>query len=203
MSFYNVAKAIVRPIVKCLFRVEFVGTENVPKEKGFILVSNHRSLMDPIFIGLGIPMLPHFMAKKELFFFPLSVIIKALGAFPVNRGKGDNSAILTAEKIIRENKVLAMFPEGTRSKSGNPLPIKSGAIRIAHQTKSGVLPVGITFKGKLRLFKKVVVRFGEFIEFENLNTGDGKTADIKSASENLMNEIIKLVDMDVTLGVKK
>lgn len=203
MSFYNIAKAIVGVMVKCLFKVEYEGFENIPEEKGFILASNHRSLMDPIFIGLKTPMQLHFMAKKELFFFPFSLVMKGLGAFPVNRGKGDNSAISAAEKIIGENKVLAIFPEGTRSKSGNPLPVKSGTIRIAHQTKSGVLPVGITFKGKLRPFKKVVVKFGKFIDFENLNTGDGKTTAIKNASENLMNEIIKLVDMDVTLGVKK
>jgi 1-acyl-sn-glycerol-3-phosphate acyltransferase len=203
MSFYNFAKALVGAFVKCLYKVEYVGLDNVPKDKNFIVASNHRSLMDPIFIALKMPMQLHFMAKKELFFFPFSLVMKGLGAFPVNRGKGDNGAIATAEKILNENKVLAIFPEGTRSKSGNPLPAKSGVVRIADHTKSDSLPVGITFEKNLTLFKKITVRYGEIITFSQLDTKDGKPAEIKSSTETLMNKILDLVDMNITLGEKK
>lgn len=203
MGFYNFAKAIVNVVTKCFFRVEYIGLENIPQNQSFIVASNHRSLFDPIFIAVKAPMQFHFMAKAELFFFPFKYVMKGLGAFPVKRGTGDGGAIETAEKILSDNKVLAIFPEGTRSKSGKPLPAKSGIMRIAHHTKSGVLPVGITFKGKLGIFKKVTVRYGELIKFENLNTGDGKAPDLKSASEKLMTKILDLVDMDITLGDKK
>lgn len=203
MGFYNFAKAIVNVVTKCFFRVEYIGLENIPQNQSFIVASNHRSLFDPIFIAVKAPMQFHFMAKAELFFFPFKYVMRGLGAFPVKRGTGDGGAIETAEKILSDNKVLAIFPEGTRSKSGKPLPAKSGIMRIAHHTKSGVLPVGITFKGKLGIFKKVTVRYGELIKFENLNTGEGKVPDLKSASEKLMTKILDLVDMDITLGDKK
>ncbi len=203
MSFYNFAKGLVNGLVKVLYRVEFEGVENIPEDGGFIVVANHRSLVDPIFIAVKSKRQFHFMAKSELFFFPMKYIMKGLGAFPVHRGKGDSSAVETAEKILADGKILSMFPEGTRSKTGEPLVVKSGVARIAHHAKSAVLPVGITFEKKLSLFKKVKIKYGTLIPFEDLKTGEGKTHDLKASSEFIMSKILELVDMDITLGKNK
>lgn len=203
MSFYNFAKTLVYGFIKLFYKVEFKGLENIPQDGAFVVVANHRSLVDPIFIAVKCKRQFHFMAKSELFFFPFKYVMRGLGAFPVHRGHGDNGAVQTAEKILSEGKILSMFPEGTRSKTGKPLPVKSGVARIAYHTKADILPVGITFKGKLTPFKKVTVTYGKLIKFEELNISEGKSHDLKQASEYIMEKIIDLVDMNVTLGVDK
>lgn len=203
MSFYNFARGLVNGLMKLFFRVEFEGVENIPENGAFVAVANHRCLIDPIFIAVKSKRQFHFMAKSELFFFPFKYVMRGLGAFPVHRGHGDSGAVQTAERILAEGKILAMFPEGTRSKTGTPLPAKSGVARIAAHSKADVLPIGITFKGRLTLFKKVKVTYGKLIKNSEIDFGDGKAHDLKNASEFIMGKIMDLVDLNVTLGVKQ
>ncbi len=203
MSFYNFAKAVAHGFIKLFYRVEFEGVENIPQDGAFIVVANHRCLLDPVFIAVKSKRQFHFMAKSELFFFPFKYVMNGLGAFPVHRGRGDSGAVETAEKILSNGKILSMFPEGTRSKLGTPLPAKSGVARIAHHAKADILPVGITFKGRLTPFKKIKITYGNLIKFNELNTGEGKTHELKETSEFIMKKIIDLVDLDVTLGKKQ
>ena len=191
--FYKVARAIVWFLIKILFKIEIKGLENIPENSGFILASNHRSLPDPAFIAVKLKPRVYYMAKKELFWWPFSVIIRALGAFPVKRGEGDNTALDTASNIIKSGKILGIFPEGTRSKSGEPLRPKSGVAIIAKDTKSDILPVGIHFDGKLRFRSKVTVTYGKLIRFDELElSDDAAPSAIKKASRLIMNRIIEL-----------
>ena len=191
--FYKGARAVVWFLVKIIFKIKINGLENVPENGGFILASNHRSLPDPIFIAGKLKPRVYFMAKSELFWWPFSVIIRALGAFPVRRGEGDSGAIDTANEIIRTGKILGIFPEGTRSKSGEPLRPKSGVAIIAKETKADILPVGIHFDGKLRLGSKVTVTYGKLIKFEELELGEEIVPSaIKKASRLIMDRIIEL-----------
>ena len=191
--FYNCAKAIVWFILKLPFKIKVTGLENVPDEGGYILASNHRCLIDPIFIAAELKHRVYFMAKKELFWFPFSLLLRALGAFPVKRGEGDHSAVEKADNIIKEKKILGIFPEGTRSKSGEPLRPKSGIAVIAKDTKADVLPVGIHFEGNLRLGAKVTISYGKPIKFQELGLCDEmQPSAIKKASRFIMDKIIEL-----------
>lgn len=191
--FYNFAKTIAWFVLKLLYRINVVGLENVPTEGGYILAANHRSLADPIFIAAELKHRVYFMAKKELFWFPFSLLLRALGAFPVRRGEGDHGAVNRADDIIKEKKILGIFPEGTRSKTGEPLRPKSGVAVIAKDTKSDILPVGIHFEGKLRLGAKVTISYGKLIKFEELGLSDEmQTSAIKKASRLIMDKIIEL-----------
>lgn len=191
--FYNIAKGIVWFIANVIFKIKLVGLENVPEEKGYIIASNHRSLPDPIFLVGGLKNQVCFMAKNELFWFPFSLVLRALGTFPVKRGEGDHGAIEQANKIITENKILGIFPEGTRSKTGVPLRPKSGVAVIAKQTKADILPVGIHFDGKLHLGSEVTVTYGKMIKFEELELcEDSAPSAIKKASRIIMDRIIEL-----------
>lgn len=193
MMFYNFAKTVAWFVLKLIFKIQVVGLENVPENGGYIMAANHRSLFDPIFIAAPVKQQIHFMAKKELFWWPFSVILNALGAFPVRRGEGDRSAVETAGNIILQKKVLGIFPEGTRSKSGEPLRPKSGIAIIAKDTKSDIFPVGIHFDGKLRFRSKITVSYGQLIRFEELELGeDTQTSAIKKASRLIMDRIIEL-----------
>ena len=108
------------PIVKVLFRHRARGVENVPPSGGLVLAANHWSNFDPW--PLAIPFFPRrffrFMAKAELFWFPLGWIVSAGGAFKVRRGEQDDEAIAMAIELAREGSVVVMFPEGTRRQKG-------------------------------------------------------------------------------------
>ena len=134
---YLVIGALSLPIVRLLFRLRVRGLEHLPREAGYVLAANHTSNFDPW--PLGLPLWPRrflrFMAKSELFFWPLGPLIAACGAFKVRRGESDREAIETAEQLCREGYVVVMFPEGTRRTKGLrkkwEARAHSGAARIA------------------------------------------------------------------------
>src|SRR5205809_746326 len=114
---YRLIAYVTRPLVRALFRLEARGVENLPSG-GFVLAANHTSNLDPWPVGL--PLFPQrwlrFMAKAELYWWPLSLVLNAGGAFKVHRGEGDVEAIETAVELVRAGEIVVMFPEGTRAK---------------------------------------------------------------------------------------
>lgn len=193
--FYQIGRFIMRAITHALYHVEVLGKDKLPLNCGYVVCSNHRSNFDPIFLGIHTKPQLNFMAKEELFYNPfVRIILRGLGAFPVSRGKGDTSAIDHAVELIREGKVLAMFPEGTRSKDGKPLRPKSGAAVVAAQTKADVVPAAIYFTGKLRFRSRVIVSFGDIIPNEQLHITGKSPREIKEASNLIMGKIIELLN---------
>ncbi|MEG0664195.1 MAG: lysophospholipid acyltransferase family protein, partial [Clostridia bacterium] len=175
-TFKFILKPILRGVFKILFFTKYEGKENIPKTDGYIICSNHRSNFDPLTVALGLKNLPHFMAKEELFnVFFLGSLVKWLRAFPVKRGKSDVSAVTTAIDIVQNGKNLLMFPEGTRSKDGELLKPKSGVALIASKAQCLVLPCAIVCKGKIRIFKRIIVRYGKPLTEEQLKM-EGQSA---------------------------
>lgn len=195
---YAIGRVILIPLVKILFFLKVNGKENIPKNGGFILCSNHLSNFDPVLIGVAQRRQLFFMAKSELFrnkFF--GWLIRKLGAFPVERGAGDGKAINTAEKIINEGKTLGIFIEGTRSKTGELLRPKAGAAMIAQQTKADVVPVCITPKNKkIRVFSKVTVSIGKPISYEQLGLEESSPQAYRNASKMIMGRITEMRMID-------
>lgn len=196
--FYNIARVILTPIICFLFNIKYVGVENLKENGGYILCSNHRSLWDPLLIAFGIKNRKlNFMAKKELFKFkPFAAIIRSLGAFPVSRGSGDIGAIKNAVDVVNSGKILLIFPEGTRSKTGKPLRAKAGAVYIANETKSDIIPVAICFDTKkLRIGSKVTVCYGESISYEEIKVSEeNKSVDARNLAQYVMQKIIDLMN---------
>lgn len=167
--FYRVVKTLITPIFGWLLPIKVIGKENLPKEGGFILASNHTSISDPIFMIANFKRQVYFMAKAELFKnWLFRAVLTRLGAFAVDRGKGDMSAIHHAEDLIRDGKILGIFPEGTRYVEGAPRKAKSGVAYIAMDTKSDILPVSVYREGKYKIFKKTTIRIGELIKYDEL-----------------------------------
>lgn len=185
--FYKVAIFVVGVIWRFWFDLKIFGKENEPAEGGYILASNHCSAIDPMIVCQGIRRHNiRFMAKAELFDIRLlAPVIRALGAFPVSRGAGDQSAIETAVETIREGKVLGLFPEGTRSKDGQLLRFKSGLALIAQRTGAGVLPVSITYTGGRRFRSRVVVTYGAFLPYQALGFESGEPKELKEVTRKL------------------
>lgn len=205
--FYTVIKTIATPLIHILFNLKFEGRENIPESGTLVVCSNHRSFIDPAFIAVGIKKRKLcFMSKKELFSFkPFGFLISKLGAFPVDRGSGDTEAIKTAEDYLKKGRPLMIFPEGTRSKDGNPLRPKSGAVYIASDTGADILPVAICFEGK-RLFirKKVTVCYGKPIPNSEIKMPEeNKIKESRRASALVMDCIIEMLNSHLKNPVKR
>lgn len=172
------------------FRVRNRGY--MPKSGGVILCSNHMSNTDPIRIGYSQKREIFYMAKQELFRNRfVGAVLGALGAFPVARGKGDRGAINLAQKHLMDGDVLGLFIEGTRSKDGNLLQPKSGAVMLAHSCNVPILPCCITAKGGglPKLFRPCLVVYGKPIMPEELSIHNGTPSEFRAASKFVMSRI--------------
>lgn len=149
MSLYNLAKGLFSILFK-LMGWKIRGLENLPPEGPVILAINHVSLWDPIVAACSVPRQVSYMAKEELFSIPLlGPVIRRLGAFPVKRGQGDMSAIRQSLKVLKEQKVLGLFPEGTRSKTGELQKGLPGIALLMEKGKATVVPVKVSGTKKL------------------------------------------------------
>ena len=165
---YTLLKPILWLLFKIGLRLNVEGTENIPKDGPLVIASNHLSLLDPPVIGVAATRKVHFMAKQELFVPILGDIYKALGAFPVRRCGADRAAIKHGIDILKDNKVLAIFPEGTRSKTGKLGKAEPGALMMASKAMATIVPccvMGTDYRRQGRIWPKVTVRFGKPIYF--------------------------------------
>ncbi len=195
MGLYFILRKIINVAFKCYYSLSFEGLENIPKDGSNIFASNHRSYSDPVFIALHARVPISYMAKEELFqqniFF--TALIRFFGAFPVTRGKGDTSAIDTAMEKLEMGRNLVIFPEGTRSKDGKVGKGKTGVALIAAVAQVPVVPVGISFDGKLKFRRKVVVRFGKPIRPEDLQIKSTNPRELRTLKTKIMQSITELV----------
>lgn len=162
--FYKFATAVCELFCRIAFKFETEGLENIPTEGAFIMAPNHKSYFDPVVVALKCKRKIRFMAKAELFKNKLfAKIITSLGAFPLQRGKGDIAAVKAAFSILKEGSVLLMFPQGKRIKDGSRGKLKTGVAVIAHKMQVPVLPVYIDGDYKFR--HKVKVTYQKPISF--------------------------------------
>lgn len=196
MRFYKFLIIICRPIIYLLFPYKILNKNSLPKNKGVILCCNHISYIDPIYLIFGQP--KHhisFLAKAELFKVPVfSFILKKVGVIGIKRGSGDTAAIDRAVEVLKNGRVLGIFPEGTRSKTGEPLRPRSGAAVLALRTGADVMPAAVICQGRVRPFKKVTVVFGDIIKNEDLGLEKDNPSTINAASKKIMEAIIKLME---------
>ncbi|MEW6732124.1 MAG: lysophospholipid acyltransferase family protein [Acidobacteriota bacterium] len=139
---------VVRPLGQIfftlLFRMEFHGLENIPREGAIILTPNHVTYMDPVLVGIAVKRRLFFMTWSRLFDIPiLSITMRIFGAFPVRLEGHDLSAVRRARAVVRNGKGLVIFPEGGRTTSGKLDPFKMGAFRLAVQLGVPIVPVTI------------------------------------------------------------
>lgn len=123
------------------WRYRVKGSENIPRTGPFILAANHRSNADPALLGCTPFRRNYFFAKRELFkHWLFGRYIRALGAFPVDRGNADLKAVRYSLEVLNAGHALIFFPEGTRSKTGKFLPAQPGLGMIALRAQVPVIP---------------------------------------------------------------
>ncbi len=194
--FYRTARALFSVLFLVIFPKKVFGTENIPEEGNFIVCSNHINWFDPTLIActVGKNRQICFMAKEELFKIPVfNYLVTKAGAFPVKRKKADRKAIKHALDLLDNKKSLGVFPEGSRSKTGELQKPYHGTALVVLRSEVPVLPVAI--KGPYKLFKPIKINIGKPVYLNSENQQKGfKREKIRKVSNTIMEEIKKLSD---------
>jgi len=180
----------------CGWKVE--GIENVPATGPLIIAANHVSNWDPVAVGAALTRTVYFMAKEEMFENQiLAKFFSAIHAFPVKRGTPDRKAIRKALELLSKGQVVGMFPEGTRSKTGELRKPQPGVAMIALKAKAQVVPVacigtrGLVPCGWRRPF---VIRIGKPVEYREYYDSKLSTQVIEEVSLDIMKRIQELLN---------
>jgi 1-acyl-sn-glycerol-3-phosphate acyltransferase len=133
---------LARFLFNFVMKMEVTGLENLPAEGAVIIAANHVTNFDVFPMQFALPRPLFFMGKAELFRNPImDIIVRNLSAFPVNRGEKDPWAMRHAAKVLNHGQVLAMFPEGTRSKGRGLSVAKTGTARLALEAQCPLIPM--------------------------------------------------------------
>ena len=190
----------VRKYVSWLIRacmcVRTYGTENEQTEGPLIVCANHTAMLDVLALAISFKRQLRYLAKKELFKVPLlAPLIRALGAYAVDRGTGDVAAIKKTLTLLDEGEVVAMFPQGTRYRGVDPAEtaVKPGIGMLVYRSKADVQPVFVRVKGyRYRLFRKKEVIIGKPIRYEEFGFTTGGKEEYARAAELVFDRILAL-----------
>jgi len=199
--FYRFTKLVIGFILLVWTRKRVVGLENVPRRGPLILASNHVNLLDPPLLAVLMPRRVVYMGKVELWETPIIGPLYTLAGFiPVQRFGADLAALRKAEKVLRQNQVLGMFPEGTRSRKPGLGKGQPGTAIIALRSGAPIVPVAVTGTAGVAvprsLFRitRVGVVFGKPFE---LPKGRRLNAElVEQCTERIMKEIAVLLPQE-------
>jgi 1-acyl-sn-glycerol-3-phosphate acyltransferase len=200
--FVPFARWLTRLLLFLFSRWRLIGVERVPVEGPLLVVANHQNNADPPILVAMIPRVVHGMAKEELFQGWVGVLSRWYGAFPVRRGTPDREAIRTALHYLEIGSAVALFPEGTRSKTGLFQEGKVGAGLLALRSGAMILPMGIVGTGQLKNPIEILKRpridiiIGEPFRLPP-HLGGGKTAVAAEATEVIMRRIAELLPPEI------
>jgi 1-acyl-sn-glycerol-3-phosphate acyltransferase len=209
--FYWVLKMILTPLLRTIWRPWTQGLENVPDVGPCILASNHLSFLDSIFMPLMVPRRVTFLAKSDYFTERglkgrlKKMFFTGVGQVPIDRsgGRASEAALHTGIQILREGKLLGIYPEGTRSPDGRLYRGKIGVARMALEAGVPVIPVAMigTFEvqpqGKiLPRVKRVGVRFGEPLDFSRYAGLEDDRFVLRSMTDEIMYELMLLSNQE-------
>ena len=180
--------------MRLFYRITAVGLENIP-EGGALIASNHTAFSDVFVISAASKRQVRYMAKSDLFRSPLRPLLKALGAFPIDRSGSDVSGIKKAVTLLKNEKLVGIFPQGHRHghKDQRYTEVKPGIGMIVYHTGVPVVPVFLDNAGlKTRIFKKNTVIFGKPIYPEELGLGNGGRTEYLNASKYIFRRVCEL-----------
>lgn len=182
---YNFAANVVKIILSIFGRIKVYQKDKLPEKGGYIIACTHTGWVDILWLGVALlPNQIHYMAKKELFQTKFTKwLMTVLNAFPVDRENPGPSTIKIPRKLLKEKKIIGIFPSGTRTTE--EVPLKRGAVTIAAYGKAPIVPAAYVgpnnFKDLLK-FQKPKLIFGDPIYLP-----EGQ--DRKEAMDIMMNEL--------------
>jgi 1-acyl-sn-glycerol-3-phosphate acyltransferase len=207
---YWALKAVLWPLFRLGFRWRIDAREQVPPRGPAIIAANHQSFSDSLFLPLAMRRRVTFLAKAEYFDQKRTAwLFRAVGQIPIHRTGGDASAraLATAREVLADGRIIALYPEGTRSTDGNVHRGRTGVARLAMECGVPVVPVGISGTDRIqprgsrwfRPFLPVRVSFGAPMTFDSaglvdVETGRASTERLRSFTDALMTEIARLAE---------
>lgn len=172
---YFLCGLFVAPLLRTFYRLRVYDAKHLPVGQGFVLAPNHLSIIDPW--PLSYPFFPRqlrFMAKADLFRFPLRGALRTLGAFPVRRGRGDIDALETAADLVREGEIVLIFPEGTRLGKTDWTKLRDsfhrGAALVALQADAPLVPMAIMGTDKLSRLGRIRILCAPPIDLDDVRS---------------------------------
>lgn len=207
MFYWLLKYVLLGPLLKLLYRPQVTGLDWVPADGPAIIASNHNSFMDSIFLELMIKRHVTFLAKDEYFVTPgikgwfMKVFFSGVGQVPINRAGGDASeaALVTGVRILREGRLLGIYPEGTRSPDGRLFRGHTGVARMALEAKVKVIPVSLHGTREVQpagktipRVKKIGITFGKALDFSRYEGLEGDRFVLRSMTDEIMYEIMQL-----------
>jgi 1-acyl-sn-glycerol-3-phosphate acyltransferase len=140
---YGAFQVLARLFATALFRVRVVGRENVPETGGGLVCANHQSYFDPIIVGLAVDRRLNYLARDTLFRNPVfKRLIEFLDAIPIDREGGGLAGLKETLRRLKQDELVLIFPEGTRTRDGNLQRLKPGFVAVARRAKQPLIPVG-------------------------------------------------------------
>ena len=194
-------KAVIRPAFRWQSHLDVSGAEYVPKTGPAIVAANHRSMLDVPVLVMACPRPITFMAKRELFGDPLRRwAFHTMGGFPVRREIADIRAIDVALAVLERGQVLGMYPEGTRSRTGQMLPFLKGAAWLALRTGAPIVPCGISGtahepqeNGGGSWRKHVRIAFGPPLEVQREDDPETRREKAEALTAELLDAVTRLL----------
>jgi 1-acyl-sn-glycerol-3-phosphate acyltransferase len=202
---YTLVRMLLTPYLLIVHRARAIATDHVPEAGPVIIAPNHFSFMDHFFVAVYLRRKVNFMAKSQLFKWPMQFIYRHGGVFPVRRGYRDEEAFKTAHAVLNRGDIVLMYPEGGRSRSGALGEPKRGLGRLALESGAPVVPTAIVGTQKARNWKrlsfpKVTVLYGEPVRFERV---EDPTREQQQAAAELVFERVKALHDGLREGGRK
>lgn len=190
---YRFSRPLIKIFTNLVFKPKYIGLENIPSTQRLILAGTHTNNLDCILLISSTKRSVHFLAKDELWRGPKKIIFANMGLIPVNRRQKDPNSIIEAEKYLNDDCVIGIFPEGTIEKGKGLLPFKIGAVKMARDSESDIVPFAIV--GKYRPFRKGLrIVFGKPYKIKT------KKEDLTEENEKLRNKVIELIKIGENYG---
>lgn len=191
-----IIKFIFKIIAIILYRPKIVGKENLPKDTGALICPNHVHNLDSAVIVAMFKRKVNVLAKEELFKNGfIRWIADIFGVYPVKRGRADLQAIKISLKLLKNDELLLMFPEGTRHGLDKGKKPKNGAVLIAATAGKPIIPIGI--QGSFKPFRKVIVNIGKPIDYSQYSEEVKEKEQASKLTQELMQEIVSLRDAKI------
>ncbi len=178
---YRAIRAPIAACFKAVYKPSVIGKKYIPENGRIILAGNHTNYFDCLLVACATKRCVHYLAKDELMKGPLKFIFKGLGIIPVNRRQKDKAALEKAEEYLADEKLIGIFPEGTINRTDDIImPFKFGAVKMAKDTDTAIVPFAIT--GKYKPFQRnIKICFFEPIKVqENLEETNCRLMEIVS-----------------------
>ncbi len=185
-TFYKIVRIIVKVLMFIIYHPTVIGRENIPKKGSFILAGNHTYALDPVALVSINKRCVRFLAKDSLYKGWKKILFKGMAIIPVNRKIHDKEALINANKVLKSGGVIGVFPEGTINRTNDVImPFKIGAVKMASDTDSPIVPFTIT--GKYKPFiNDVVIEFKKPYKVIDSNLEKENEKLMKIVSDNII-----------------